>query len=423
MIRWLTGLAVLALLVVELGLRATVHAAPPPNIPVQVALLYDAAGNGLATVGGSSSASATLLVSFPASAPAGIAATGPVNVAQWAGSDVRLGNATAAQGLPVNVTSSAASAAVNTGQWGGVDTRLGNATAAQSVPVTAQSIAASMQVSVYGGTTAVGAFGLGDSRSNSTNALAASAFCSGFNDTTTVWDRCRAGVTNSAATTGFLNFMGGRQVVTADGASATLTDYVGSVNAIGEALNSSGTFDRTMSGNPFADVATAAEPRGWIGVRAMTYVEDGGVGARRVQAAEDLGDGNAGTRFPGAQPMAWNPSNSNWNRLGNPAIAEGATHALSIAMDYRYSNLTTSASSLLKATPGLVRRINVNTIGTTSTAKLYDNSSCAAGVTMVPIASASTVAVGPHEYDVKTSTGICVVTAGGAAADLTVVWR
>lgn len=89
-------------------------------------------------------------------------------------------------------------------------------------------------------------------------------------------------------------------------------------------------------------------------------------------------------------------------------------------------NVTTNTTTVVKATAGVLNAVFVNAIGTTSTAKFYNIAS--AGCTGTPgsgfVFTMSTVTLGQlvtinHTF----SLGICVVSAGAAAADFSALYR
>jgi hypothetical protein len=80
-------------------------------------------------------------------------------------------------------------------------------------------------------------------------------------------------------------------------------------------------------------------------------------------------------------------------------------------------NITTSTTTLVKTGPGSIYGLTVNTGGTTSTAKLYDG----IDATGTLIATCATTATGASfTYNIAFAAGLCIVTAGGAPADVTV---
>lgn len=85
------------------------------------------------------------------------------------------------------------------------------------------------------------------------------------------------------------------------------------------------------------------------------------------------------------------------------------------------SNITTNTSTVVKATPGFLNMITVNAVGNTSTAAIYDDSTspCNTGlVETFPTDVVFAVKI-EHQY----ANGICVLTAGVAAANISVLYR
>ena len=90
------------------------------------------------------------------------------------------------------------------------------------------------------------------------------------------------------------------------------------------------------------------------------------------------------------------------------------------------SNIVTNTTTAVKATGGVLNRIIVNAAGTTSTVALYNIAS--AGCTGTPGSGfvgtlATTTAFSALEYNHTFTLGICAVTAGAAAADISVLYR
>lgn len=104
----------------------------------------------------------------------------------------------------------------------------------------------------------------------------------------------------------------------------------------------------------------------------------------------------------------------------------GRTQAFLVADDgaqvsagYSFSNITTNTNTVVKASPGVFGGFSVNTIGTTSNLIVYNNTTC----TGAKIGTYSSVAQTVLSAPVNASVGLCVTTAGGAAADITILWR
>lgn len=84
-----------------------------------------------------------------------------------------------------------------------------------------------------------------------------------------------------------------------------------------------------------------------------------------------------------------------------------------------YANITTNTNTQIKSAAGYVFNITINTAGTGSTAILYNNTSCAAPA----IGTFTTTAQSNITINGYYPTGLCITTAGSAAADLTIWWK
>lgn len=96
-----------------------------------------------------------------------------------------------------------------------------------------------------------------------------------------------------------------------------------------------------------------------------------------------------------------------------PATAQ----ELVVPQPYSYRNVTTDATTIVKASQGTLRAVVVNKPGTTATVTLYDNTAASG----TKIATLSPTAAGTVVYDVSFAIGLTAVTTGGA--DLTFVFR
>lgn len=103
--------------------------------------------------------------------------------------------------------------------------------------------------------------------------------------------------------------------------------------------------------------------------------------------------------------------------FGSPACA------LPVAVPtYNYAHIATLATTVVKASPGVLASICVNTKGATANVlTVYDNASAASGTVIAVLDTTS--ALGCYTYNVVTKNGIVVLTATGTAADVTVAWR
>lgn len=98
--------------------------------------------------------------------------------------------------------------------------------------------------------------------------------------------------------------------------------------------------------------------------------------------------------------------------------ATGATFTTQPA-GQTFTNITTSTDTVIKASAGTFVGLSINTIGTTSTATVYNNTTC----TGAKIGTYSTILQNSLTINAAATVGICVTTAGGAPADITVLWR
>ena len=86
-----------------------------------------------------------------------------------------------------------------------------------------------------------------------------------------------------------------------------------------------------------------------------------------------------------------------------------------------FSNINTNTTSTVKSGAGVLKRIVVNKVGSSSnTCTIYDNTS-GTGTIIATIDPVHTQMV--FEYDVVFTTGLTIVTATGTAADLTIVYQ
>ena len=87
----------------------------------------------------------------------------------------------------------------------------------------------------------------------------------------------------------------------------------------------------------------------------------------------------------------------------------------------KYANITTNTTTTLKLGAGTLRKIIINTNGSTNnTATIYDNTTGSG--TKIGTITTSTAVGGTFEYDLDFFAGLTIVTANGSAANLTVVY-
>lgn len=87
---------------------------------------------------------------------------------------------------------------------------------------------------------------------------------------------------------------------------------------------------------------------------------------------------------------------------------------------YEYAHINTLTSTVIRNGSGQIHTLVVNNIGSAMTVTIFDNTSCAGGA--IAILSAPTVQQ-TFTYDATFITGLCVLTAGTTAGDLTVTFR
>lgn len=81
-------------------------------------------------------------------------------------------------------------------------------------------------------------------------------------------------------------------------------------------------------------------------------------------------------------------------------------------------NYATNANTVVKNGPGALEGVTVNTVGTTSTLKLYDGLDNT-GTLLATIATTAQVSL---RFGIKLAVGLYVERAGGAPANLTIMY-
>lgn len=107
-------------------------------------------------------------------------------------------------------------------------------------------------------------------------------------------------------------------------------------------------------------------------------------------------------------------SNGNQN-----CIPVGTATPLPVLSQSSFVNITTNADTVVKASSGVFTGISVNTVGVTSSVIVYNNTTC----TGTKIGTYSTIAQVVLNVNALATTGICVTTAGGTPADITVLYQ
>lgn len=84
-----------------------------------------------------------------------------------------------------------------------------------------------------------------------------------------------------------------------------------------------------------------------------------------------------------------------------------------------FTNITTNANTVISTKAANFIGLTVNTAGVTSSATVYNNTTC----TGAKIGVYSTLAQINIPVGAYAGTGLCVTTAGGTPADITVLWK
>jgi len=85
---------------------------------------------------------------------------------------------------------------------------------------------------------------------------------------------------------------------------------------------------------------------------------------------------------------------------------------------YKYNNIKTATTTVVKNRSGILKNITVNTTAA-GAVTVYDNASAGSGATIATFPSAAVV--GSYEYDARFINGLTIVTA--AASDITVTFE
>lgn len=91
----------------------------------------------------------------------------------------------------------------------------------------------------------------------------------------------------------------------------------------------------------------------------------------------------------------------------------------SAAGGYSYSHISTNTTTVVKSGAGTLNAVVINNSGTSATATIFDSTTGSGSI----IATINTSNQGALRYQLAFSTGLTVVTAGTAAADVTVVYK
>jgi hypothetical protein len=91
------------------------------------------------------------------------------------------------------------------------------------------------------------------------------------------------------------------------------------------------------------------------------------------------------------------------------------------AFGYAYKNITTAATTTVKASPGTLGGISVNTSQSGASAVVYDNTA-ASGTKIGTFALTAAGMLADVPAGVAFTTGLTIVTSGSTAADITVFY-
>jgi hypothetical protein len=111
-----------------------------------------------------------------------------------------------------------------------------------------------------------------------------------------------------------------------------------------------------------------------------------------------------------------------YNTTASPTtncIGVGIATPLPVSNPSSFTRITTDTNTVVKASPGLFSGISVNTAGVTSSATVYNNTTCTGAI----IGTFSTLAQVVLNVNAIATTGICVTTAGSTPADITILWQ
>lgn len=86
---------------------------------------------------------------------------------------------------------------------------------------------------------------------------------------------------------------------------------------------------------------------------------------------------------------------------------------------YSFRNITTNTDTVVSASAGVFAGIIINTAGATSSAVVYNDTSCSSTI----IGTFNTTVQTSMVINANVSAGICVTTTGGTPADITILYR
>lgn len=161
---------------------------------------------------------------------------------------------------------------------------------------------------------------------------------------------------------------------------------------------------------------------GSTGFQPMLYNHTTGVANRAWSVQADMNAAQSGQTYAGLGGQCDDVSIAalTENNFGQARISCTDHGLLVHEMGNSFTNITTNTDTVIKASAGTLYGLIINTVGTTSTATIYNNTTC----TGAKIGTFSTVTqTALSALNISASVGICITTAGAGAADITATWR
>ena len=213
----------------------------------------------------------------------------------------------------------------------------------------------------------------------------------------------------TAYTSGTLAFKSGNNNSTWVNAALVQPGAVGAVAPIASAAGT-GLWHGPLSGRYFMLDGTTSAFVGTVYVSFFTTA--------RQMAETVVVNATASTlQMTATQAGTWTVQPGNTANTTAWLVSEG--QAVSTG-GYSFSNLATNATTTVKSGAGRLHAITVNTLGTATTATVYDNTA-GSGTKIATISTTGQMTT--LLYDLAFATGLTIVTAGTTAADLTVVYK
>lgn len=161
------------------------------------------------------------------------------------------------------------------------------------------------------------------------------------------------------------------------------------------------------------------------GIASMTPVQVAQATAASLNATV-VGTGAAGTAATGVVTVqgiaSMTPVQVSQATAGNlnATVVGTGTFAVQVSGN-SFTNITTNTDTNVKGSAGTLVGFTINTIGTASTVKFFNDAdgTCSSGL----VGTYATLVQNFIEVPAAMGTGICVQTAGAGAADITVFWR